>query len=202
MIDGVQHPLEKAEGQSPDDVAIGIAYDDTRKADFRHLRHDVFDLPRLLMETGQRKPQGLLDLRGVESEFLVLLQMEGVSRHDQARPDARVADEFVDVSEIFGVGEFDADLFEGLSGCGDPGRVVGRLHAAAGTGHMSGPRITLEDRTLDQEHLCGVAPLAQHDRDGGPLAIPGVDNFRRVGRKFPAYVFDIHVASLAASNSE
>jgi len=72
VLDHVQHPLQKAEGQSPDDMAIGITDDDTREADIGQLGNDVFDLARLVVKSGEGKPEGLLDFGRIEGEFLVL----------------------------------------------------------------------------------------------------------------------------------
>ena len=197
MLDHFQYPLEEAERHPPDDMTIGLSDDDARETDTGQLGNDMLDLPRRLVEPCQGKPERLLNLRGVEGEYLMLLEMKGMRRHNEARGDTLVPDVVVDLPQILGIREFDTDLFEGFAGCRHAARIVPHFHATARKGHMAGPRIALEDRSLDQQNLGGIGPIAQDDRHRGTIVVGGCDELRGVAREFLAYVSDIHGVELS-----
>ncbi len=194
MVDHFQDPLEEAKGHPPHDVTIGITDDDAGEAHIRQLRDDMLDLPGLFVETRQREPECLLDLSRVEGELLMGLDIEGVGRHDEARTDSLISHVIVDLPEILGTRELDADFFEGLASGGDATRGIRGFHPTAGKGHVPGPRIALENGTLDQQDLGGVDAFTQHDGDGSAVVFVGGDELRRVQRQFSSHVFDIHRA--------
>lgn len=80
VIEHREHPVQETEGQPPDDVPIGFAHDDTRKADVGQLRYHVLDLAMAVVQTGQGKPECVLHLVRIEIEGLMPIEMKGVSR--------------------------------------------------------------------------------------------------------------------------
>ena len=71
MLDHLKHAIEKSEREAPDDMSIGLPYDNSRKANVGHFGDDMLDLARRFMKARKRKPEGLLDLVRVKHKFLI-----------------------------------------------------------------------------------------------------------------------------------
>ncbi len=165
-----QHPkqvLEESIRHAPDDVSIGNSNENAGKTHFGTLGNLVVNGTRLLEHIGQWKPEGRLDLLHIDVEALCLDEIISVSGDDERWPRTRVADDVIELSEILGVREVDPDLLEGLTLGGPSCRVIVMFHAAAGKGHVPGPRIAVSHGSLDQQHLDGVFAFPKHDGHGG-----------------------------------
>ncbi len=75
----VEHAVEEAEGQSPDDVTIGLTDEDSREAHVGHLGNRVLYLTMFFVQPLEWEPEGLLHFGWIEIEFLMLGQIESVS---------------------------------------------------------------------------------------------------------------------------
>ena len=132
MIDRLEHAIEEPEREAPDHVATGLADEHTGKARFGHVLHEVFHLSLPVVKTGEREPEGLLDLLRIEIEVSVLPNVKRVRRYDQMGLATPIPGKLVHVAQILGAFEGDSDLLEGLPGRSRARRIVMLFHPPPG----------------------------------------------------------------------
>ena len=110
IVDHLEQVVQDPQRESPHDVAIRSTDDDSGKAHVGQLRNHVLYVPALVVEVGERKPEGGLDLARVEPKRRIARQVEGVRRHEEPRADAGIARAVVEASEILRVGQVEAHL--------------------------------------------------------------------------------------------
>jgi hypothetical protein len=201
MTEHFQQVLEKAVGQTPDDMSIGNANENARVSHLRAMRSRKLDRARFEEHVGQRKPKGSLDFLWFELESLILGQEECVGLDHECRTRARISYDVVELTKIFGVGQLDPNLLEGLTPCGVTRRPVALFQTTARKIHVPGPGIAFSLGSLDQEHLDRSRTLSKHDRDGGVRLAGNVGSLRVMRTKSLSNEVDLHVDQLSGPRS-
>lgn len=201
MTEHVQQVLEKTVGQTPDDMSIGNANENTRVSHLRAMGSRELDGARFEEHVGKRKPKGSLDFLWLELESLILCQEECMGLDHERRTGARISYDVVELTKVFGVGQLDADLLKGLAPRGAARRRVALFQTTARKSHVSGPGIAFSLGSLDQEHLDRSWALSKHDRDGGVRLAGNVGSLRRMRTKFLSNEVDLHADQLSGPRS-
>ena len=197
MVDRLEHAIEEPEREAPDHVATGLADEHTGKARFGHVLHEMFHLSIPIVKTGEREPEGLLDLLRIEIEVSVLPNVKRVRRYDQMGLATPIPRKLVHVAQILGAFEGDSDLLEGLPGRSRTHGIVMLFHPTPRKRHVAGPGIVGMEGSFDQQDFRRARAFAQDDRDGGSMDPFEIHGLRRVRGELPAYVIDVHAPTVA-----
>jgi hypothetical protein len=68
--------------------------------------------------------------------------------------------QIIELTEVFGWGEIETDLFERFTFCGRPGCCISRVNFPTGEGEIAGPRVASVLGATDDQHLQLIAVLA------------------------------------------